>query len=172
MCSNLHVWGLWIILVDCGQSRLWPKTVWSMSVWANVGHATKTLTLAKVGLAKVGRDRLSTPLAQIVQCSFNITLSVSRSRVAFQERERECRSSVLRTWHCFSFFFSSFLMKSLTYHHVASRANVANMEPCGCVEVLLPRGRTGFRSQSFASTNRDAWWWQWCLLHLLSFASS
>ena len=34
-----------------GQSRFWPK-----SVLAKVGHTTKTLTLAKVGLAKVGHQ--------------------------------------------------------------------------------------------------------------------
>ena len=58
------------------SKSVWPKSVWPKSVLANVGHTTKTLTLAnsrfgqtrspkragqtrlaKVGLAKVGHDR-------------------------------------------------------------------------------------------------------------------
>ena len=40
------------IKLGFGQSRFWPK-----SVLAKVGHTTKTLILAKVGLAKVGLFR-------------------------------------------------------------------------------------------------------------------
>ena len=35
----------------------WPKSVWPKSVLAKLGHTTKTLTLAKVGLAKLGNKK-------------------------------------------------------------------------------------------------------------------
>ena len=39
------------------SNSIWPKSVSPKSVLAKVGHTTKTPTLAKVGLAKVGHDR-------------------------------------------------------------------------------------------------------------------
>ena len=38
-------------------NSIWPKSVWPKSVLAKVGHTTKTPTLAKVGLAKLGRPQ-------------------------------------------------------------------------------------------------------------------
>ena len=49
--TNTHKHTQTQVEVGFGQSRFWPK-----SVLAKVGHTTETLTLAKVGLAKVGHD--------------------------------------------------------------------------------------------------------------------
>ena len=39
------------------SNSIWPKSVRPKSVLAKVGHTTETLTLAKVGLAKVGQPK-------------------------------------------------------------------------------------------------------------------
>ena len=68
---------------------------------------------------------LSTRHAQIARCSFNITLSVSRSRVAFRVRERvSVRGFPSKNLEkCLSSFYH-LLMKNWNYLHLANRFNL------------------------------------------------
>ena len=70
--------------------------------------------------------------------------------------------------------FTSMLMISLNYSHLANCSNLATSS-LNCVvawEYCHAVDEHVLEANLSLSANRTAWRWQWCLLHLLSFASS
>ena len=65
-------------------------------------------------------------------------------------------------------------MKSSSFFHFANRSSFATASWKSVVawESCLFVGECVLNANLWPIEKRDAWWWQWCLLHLLSFASS
>ena len=65
-------------------------------------------------------------------------------------------------------------MMSMNYSHFADRSNLAaaNCNPVVAWKCSILVNEHVLDANLSLSVNRDAWWWQWCLLDRLSFASS